>query len=92
MWPRRYAGRQVIRVIAVPTGLWNLFTYDGQRHEARLIGGWVLARGALLGLRWQAEDGQYLDAVTSVRMQSPDVGRRLLARLRWPLPDSGTFA
>lgn len=86
------ARRRVVRAVARPTGLWTLFTLDGEHHDARLIGSWVLARGALLGLRWHSEDGRYLHAVTSVRVQTPDVGRRLLARLRWPLPEPGDFA
>lgn len=85
-------GRRVARAVVRPTGSWALFTADGRCHEASLVGGWVLARGVLLGLRWRAVDGRHLTAVTSIRLQAPGVGRRLLARLRWPLPDPALFA
>jgi len=84
--------RQVIRVVAHATGSWVLFTADGDCHEARLVGGWVLGMGRLLGLRWQVADGRHLVAFTSIRSQAPGVGRRLLARLRWPLPEPAAFA
>ena len=80
-----HSRRHVVRVVAHATGSWILFTADGGCHEARLIGGWVLAKGRLIGLRWQAADGRALAAVTSVNLQAPGVGRRLLVRLRWPL-------
>jgi len=85
-------GRCVERAVARPSGSWALFTTDGGCHEARLIGGWVLAGGVLLGLRWRGKNGRYLAAVTSVRLQAPGVGRRLLVRLRWPLPEPAAFA
>jgi len=94
-WQNRagpFACRRVIRMVARPTGLWTLFTADGQRHDARLIGGWVLARGVLIGFRWQTEDSMHLNAITSVRLLTPDIGRRLLTRLRWPLPEPAAFA
>jgi hypothetical protein len=79
--------RRVVRVLGHTTGAWVLFTFDGACHDAHLIGGWALARGRLLGLRWQTADGQCLYVITSAYIQTPDVGRRLLVRLRWPLPD-----
>jgi len=79
--------RRVVRVVAGPTGSWTLFMANGSCHDARLVDG----RGVLLGLRWQAEDGQHLAAVTSVRVQAPGVGRRLLTRLRWPLLEPAAF-
>jgi hypothetical protein len=84
--------RHVIRVVVHATGSWILFTADGGYHDGRLVGGWVLARGRLLGLRWQTADGRHLVAFTSVRLQAPGVGRRLLARLRWPLPEPAAIA
>jgi len=81
---------EVTRAIAQPSGSWVLFTADGARHDAGLVGGWVLAKGALLGLRWRTRDAGCLAAYTSVRLQSPDGGRRLLARLRWPQPEPVT--
>jgi hypothetical protein len=80
----------IVRAVAQPSGSWVLFTADGAHHDARLIGGWVLAKGTLLGLCWQARGIGRLAAYTSVRLQAPDVGRRLLARLRWPLPEPAT--
>jgi hypothetical protein len=87
-----FAYRQIRRAVLLPTGGWALFTADGERRDARLLGGWVLAGGVLTGLRWQTEAGEFLGAVTSTRMQTPDVGRRLLARLKWPLPEPAAFA
>lgn len=87
----RFARPRVRRVVARSTGVWTLFTEDGKRRDARLIGGWVLAKGLLIGLRWRTEDGVSLDSVTSTRIQTPDVGRRLLTRLRWPLPEPAAF-
>lgn len=74
----------VVRAVAQPSGAWIVFTADGARHDAGLVGGWVLAKGALLGLRWQTSGDGSLSAISSVHIQSPGVGRRLLARLRWP--------
>ena len=79
--PRR---REVVRAVAQPSGSWVLFTADGARHGGRLAGGWMLAGGALLGLRWRTGRSGSLVAYTSVRLQASGVGRRLLARLRWP--------
>ena len=79
--------RRVVRVVGHASGSWMLFTFDGCCHDAHLIGGWALAKGGLLGLRWQTADGQCFYAMTSIHLQTPDVGRRLLVRLRWPLPD-----
>ncbi len=84
--------RRVIRVVAQSTGAWVLFTSDGKQHDALLRGRWVLARGGLLGLRWRTTGGGSLFAVTSIRLQECNAGRRLLVRLRWPLPESATLA
>lgn len=84
--------RRVVRAVALPTGSWTLFTAGDACHGARLVGSWVLGRGRLIGLRWQAEDGRQFTAVTSIRLQTPGVSRRLLARLRWPLPEPAGFA
>jgi len=92
LWIGQLPRRRIVRVVAHPTGSWTLFTADGDCHDARLVGAWVLGRGALLGLHWQAEGGRHLAAVTSVRVQAPGVGRRLLTRLRWPLPEPAAFA
>jgi len=84
--------RQVERAVAGPAGGWTLMTVDGGLHDARLVGGWILSRGALIGLRWRTAEGRSLAAVTCVRVLTPDIGRRLLTRLRWPLPEPAAFA
>ena len=92
-WLLRLGQKQslgIVRAVAQPSGSWVLFTADGAHHDARLIGGWVLAKGALLGLYWQSRETGRLAAYTSVRLQAPDVGRRLLARLKWPLSEPAT--
>ena len=83
---------EVARAVAQPSGAWILFTADGARHDGCLVGGWVLAKGALLGLRWLTSSAGSLSVLTSVRLQSPSTGRRLLARLRWPQPEPATPA
>ncbi|HJP39142.1 MAG: hypothetical protein QF483_08485 [Gammaproteobacteria bacterium] len=88
-WP---AHRHINRVVAQSTGSWNLFVSDGRCLDARLVSSWVLANGLLLGLRWQTADGRCFAAVTSIRLQAPITGRRLLTRLRWPLFESATVA
>jgi len=84
--------RQVERAVAGPAGGWTLITADGGLHDARLCGGWILSRGFLIGLRWRTAGGLSVWAVTSVRVLTPDIGRRLLTRLRWPLPEPVAFA
>jgi len=84
--------RQVERAVAGAAGGWTLMTADGGLHDARLVGGWILSRGTLIGLRWRTAEGLSLAAVTSVRVLTPDIGRRLLTRLRWPLPEPAAFA
>ncbi len=87
--PRR---RRVIRAVAQSTGSWTVFTAAGGCHQARLTGGWVLSRGALIGLCWRGEDDRSFAAITSVRLQAPGIGRRLLTRLRWPLPQPAALS
>ena len=42
------SNRRVVRAVAGPTGSWTLFTADDGRHDARLVGGWVLHEPAAL--------------------------------------------
>jgi hypothetical protein len=92
LWFGLHPGGRIDRVVAQSSGSWILFAADGSCLDARLVSSWVLASGVLLGLRWQAADGRYFAAVTSVRLQAPIVGRLLLTRLRWPLFESATVA
>ncbi len=83
---------RVIRAVAQHTGAWTLFTADGEQHDVLIEGCWVLGRGSLLGLRWRTATGRSLYALTSIRLQERNVGRRLLVRLRWPLPEPVVLA
>ena len=83
---------RVLRAVAGPAGYWTLFTVDRSYPDARLLSSWALGRGAVVGLRWRTEGGRSLAALTSVTVLSPDVGRRLLVRIKWPLPESAAFA
>jgi len=85
-------GRRVVRAVAWPDGGWCVTTADGRDHPAQLTGSWTLADGVCIGLHWRDADRRRLVAWTSVRLQADAVGRRLLARLRWPLREPAAFA
>ncbi len=85
-------GRRVVRAVAGPDGGWCVTTADGRDHPAQLTGSWTVADGACIGLQLRAADQRRLVAWTSVRLQTDTVGRRLLARLRWPLRVPAAFA
>ncbi len=83
---------RVLRAVTGPTGYWTLFTVDRSYRDARLVGSWVFGQGAMIGLGWRTASGRHLAALTSVKVLAPDVGRRLLVRIDWPLPESDAFA
>ena len=84
----RIRARCISRAICYQNGGWSLFFADGELVEAHLSGHWVLSGGLLLGLSWRTSDARKAMCITSLRWQDPDTIRRLLVRLRLPLPES----
>ena len=77
--------RRIIRAIAHPDDDWTLCSADGRLWRVRLSGGWMLADGVLIGLRWRDLTGRTFAGLTSLRCQPDATGRRLRVRLRWPV-------
>jgi len=82
----RMVERRISRAICYQSGGWCLFFADGARIDAQLSGHWVLSGGLLIGLSWRTADASKAMCLTSLRWQDPNTIRRLLVRLRLPVP------
>ena len=75
----------VNRIVLNPSGDWLLEFESGQRHEARLCGGWIIGCGQFMGLYWKCLDGQSVCVWLTSWRQDPDTWRRFQVRLRMPV-------
>jgi len=65
------------------SGLWTIETDQGERYEARLVRGWMVA-GTFAGIVWRSFDGRDFRLWLVSWHYDPDVWRRLVVRLRMP--------
>jgi hypothetical protein len=79
----RSGSSTVARIVLDGAGIWTIETDRGERHEARLVRGWIVAE-AIAGIVWRSCDGRDFRAWLISSHYDQDVWRRLLVRLRIP--------
>ena len=75
----------ITRIVAQPSGYWVLETETGERHEVRLMGGWIIGSGLSIGFYWKSDDGRTFRSWMTSWRQDPGIWRRLQVRLRMPV-------
>jgi hypothetical protein len=75
----------VNRFAARPSGNWTIETEQGKIFEARLVSGWIIGNGLIMGLYWKSESGDRFRCWLAGWQQDPTVLRRLLVRLKLPV-------
>ncbi len=82
----RLFGFRIRRIVAHASGDWSLQLRSGERVRVRLEHGWIAASGRVVGLRWVGDQRSRYDCgIFCVEPRRAD-WRRLLVRLRVPMP------
>jgi len=82
----RLSGFRVRRIIAHASGRWSLDLGNDECVEVELLHGWIAWGGRLVGLCWMSrERGRFVCGLCCLE-PGLDRWRRLLVRLRVPMP------
>jgi len=82
----RFSGYRIRRIIAHASGRWSLDVGDREYVDVELLHGWIGAGGRLVGLRWMSGERRRFVCGLCCREPTRDPWRRLLVRLRVPMP------
>ena len=82
----RFSGSGIRRVIAHASGRWSLDLGQDACFEVELLHGWIGGGGRLVGLRWMSREGCRFVCGLCCLDPDRDRWRRLLVRLRVPMP------
>lgn len=80
------ANSKIMRAVCQQDGRWRLLLANGEWAHANLQSYWVLPAGCLIGLSWRLAGNSKASCLTSLHWQHSATIRRLLAKLRYPLP------
>jgi len=83
---RRFSGYRLRRIIAHASGRWSLDPGTGEYVDVEILHGWIGGGGRLVGLRWRSRDGRRFVCGLCCPKPDHDRWRRLLVRLRVPVP------
>lgn len=83
----RYAGFGIRRIVAHASGEWALVLEDGEHFDVELRYAWIAAAGHLAGIDWRGrEEPRRISCGLYCLDPAQDTWRRLLVRLRVPMP------